>query len=143
MPVLELTTRSELQKALPVLKELREHLEEESYLKTVEDMVERGYRLFALEVNGEIVALAGIGEGINFYYGRYIWVYDLVTSSKARSRGHGKELLTHIEELAKKEGCETVALASALFRKDAHRFYEDKMGYTRASYTFHKKVNES
>ena len=143
MPIHELTTRDELKRAFPVLNELRDHLDEDSYLEAVHDMTARGYRLFALEIDDEIVALAGISEGLNFYFGRYIWVYDLITSAKVRSRGHGQELLTHIEELAKRQGCGVVALGSALFRKDAHRFYEERMGYERVSYTFVKKLEES
>jgi GNAT superfamily N-acetyltransferase len=140
MPVRELTTEDELLRAFPVMNELRTHLDEKEYLDTVKEMTDKGYRLFALEEDAEIVALAGIGEGVNFYYGKFIWVYDLITSESARSRGHGQELVTHIEKLAEESGCRTVALASALFRKDAHRFYEERMGYTKASYTFSKEL---
>lgn len=124
-----------------MLRELRSHLDEDAYLESVRDMMGRGYRLFALEDGGDIVALAGIGEGLNFYYGKYIWVYDLVTSERVRSRGYGQTLLAHIEQLAVADGCQTVALSSALFRKDAHRFYEERMGYERASYSFVKKLS--
>lgn len=91
MPVLELKTNKELQRAFPVLKELRSHLNEDDYQTIVHEMMKRGYRLFALEDEGAIVALAGISVGLNFYYGPYVWVYDLVTSEKVRSRGHGQD----------------------------------------------------
>lgn len=123
-----------------MLKELRGHLNEDDYLTTVREMMKRGYRLFALEDDGDIVALAGISVGLNFYYGPYVWVYDLITSEKARSRGHGQELLSHIEKVAEDEGCLVVALSSALYRTDAHRFYEERMGYKRAAYTFVKEL---
>ncbi len=99
-----------------------------------------GYRLFAGRVEGVIAVLAGVGFGVNFYYGRYLWVYDLVTGEANRSRGHGKAMLDHLEALAREHGCHTVALSSALHRTDAHRFYEDKAGYDRVSYTFVKQV---
>ena len=140
MPVLELESNEDLQRAFPVLKELRSHLKEDDSLTTLRKMMEGGYRLFALEDEGTIVALAGISVGLNLYYGPYVWVYDLITAEKARSRGHGQELLSHIERVAEDEGCQTVALSSALFRTDAHRFYEERMGYQRAAYTFVKEL---
>lgn len=139
--VRELTNEDDLRRAFPVLRELRSHMDEDAYIESVQDMVGRGYQLFALEDEGDIVALAGIGEGLNFYYGKYIWVYDLVTSERVRSRGYGQTLLEHIEQLARENGCETVALSSALYRKEAHRFYEERMGYERASYSFVKKLS--
>ena len=101
MPVRELTTEDDLRKAFPVMRELRPHLDESTYLGPLRTMRDEGYRLFALVDNDEIVALAGITEGTNLYYGKYMWVYDLITSESTRSRGHGRELLSHIEDLAR------------------------------------------
>jgi hypothetical protein len=49
--------------------------------------------------------------------------------------------MAELERFALDEGCDTIALASGLQRKDAHRFYEDRLGYKRASYTFHKTLD--
>jgi GNAT superfamily N-acetyltransferase len=131
-------------RAWPVLHELRAHIDEETYYAYLDEMIPKGYTLLAREDDdGRIVALAGIGRGTNFYYGRYIWVFDLVTSDKVRSSGHGKALLDHVVELARQEGRDTVALSSSFSRKDAHRFYEEKAGFERAAYAFVKKVNEA
>ena len=136
----ELTTSEEFVAAYPVMAQLRTHLDQEAYLKDLETMREDGYRLFASIENGAIKALAGIAIRTNFYYGRYLYVYDLVTDQETRSRGHGKLLLDHLEELARADGCETIALSSGMQRKDAHRFYEDKMRYDRVSYVFKKEL---
>jgi GNAT superfamily N-acetyltransferase len=136
----ELTTGADLRRAHPVMHELRTHLDEDAYMALLDEMVPRGYRLFALEADGEIAALAGVGKGVNFYYGRYMWVYDLITRETARSKSYGVQLLSHIEELARQEDCETVALSSGLQRLDAHRFYLDKAGFEKMSYTFVKKL---
>ena len=104
-------------------------------------MVPDGYRLLSLQDDeGTIEALAGFRIATNLYYGKHAWVYELVTAETARSRGHGAMLLGHVEELAGAEGCELVALSSGLQRLDAHRFYEDRMGYDRVSYCFTKPV---
>ena len=139
--VRELTEAEELKLAYPVMNELRTHLVDvDDYEATLAEMRAGGYRLFAAVEDDTYVALAGIAIRTNFYYGRFLYVYDLVTSEKARSKGHGKLLLDHLEELARADGCQTIALSSGVQRSDAHRFYENKMGYDRVSYVFKKAL---
>ncbi len=140
MQVAELHSEDELRRAYPLMHELRTHLSEEGYLELLGRMIPEGYRLFALHDEDGIRALAGIGLGTNLYYGRYLWVYDLVTTESARSRGHGAALMSYLETLARAEGCDTIALASGLQRSAAHRFYEERIGMQRASYTFSKAL---
>ncbi len=134
--VVELKTQEEMLHAYPVMHELRTHLSEKEYLDLLEKMVPQGYRMFALYVNGNIVAVTGIIELVNFYNSRHIYVYDLVAKQSERSKGYGKELLTYIHEFAKETGCSYVALSSGLQRLDAHRFYEEKMNYDKTSFAF-------
>jgi GNAT superfamily N-acetyltransferase len=141
MQVVELRTREEWRRAWPVMRELRGHLDEERWLGLMDLMTPDGYRLLSLQTgDGTIVALAGIRVATNLYYGKHVWVYELVTSETSRSKGHGRAILGRVEELAAAEGCEMVALSSGLQRADAHRFYEERMGYDRVSYTFTKRV---
>ena len=128
-----------LEESYEVMRELRTHLTKEVYLARVEEMRARGYRLLALKVEGEIAALAGVTFDLNFYWGRHLFVYDLVTAEAHRSKGYGKRLLDYIHELARKEDCEAVALSSAFAREGAHRFYE-REGYERTGYTFRKRL---
>ncbi|MFP9193799.1 GNAT family N-acetyltransferase [Natronosalvus vescus] len=99
-------------------------------------MIDDGYRLFAVSVDDEIVALAGVGIQVNMYYGRHVWVYELVTDADHRSEGHGLKLLSFVEDWAEENNCELVALSSGLQREDAHRFYEERAGMERASYVY-------
>ena len=141
MNVVELRTREEWRTAWPVMRELRDHVDEQRWLELMEVMNPDGYRLLSLqEDDGTIVALAGLRVATNLYYGRHVWVYELVTTGGARSKGHGSAILGHVEELARNEGCEMVALSSGLQRADAHRFYEERMAYDKVSYTFTKRV---
>ena len=140
MTIRELTTDEELRAAWSVMRELRDHLDEVTFMERVADMRPSGYRLIAVEEDGAIVALAGIGREKNLYYGRYMWVYDLITTGGARSKGHGLALLQRVEEIAREEGCDVLALSSGLHRTDAHRFYLDKAGMDKRSYTFVKEL---
>ena len=141
MNIRELTTEDDFRAAYDVMHELRTDVDEDEYLELLAEMRPRGYRLIAAEEDGRIVALAGIGQGVNFYYRRYIWVYDLITSESVRSQGYGLALLEYLEELAREEGCQTLALASGLQRVDAHRFYLDKAGLEKKSFTFSKTLD--
>ncbi|KMJ58036.1 acetyltransferase [Bacillus sp. LL01] len=135
-----LQTKEELLQGYHVLKELRPHLTEESFLEIYETMQGEGYELHAYIEGEEVEAVTGIITLTNFYDGRHIYVYDLVTKSSSRSKGYGEKLLGYIEELGKERGCEKVTLSSGLARVDAHRFYEDKMDYEKSSYVFRKKL---
>ncbi|RRJ28431.1 GNAT family N-acetyltransferase [Halocatena pleomorpha] len=132
----ELVTEAEWRSAFPVMSQLRTHLDEETYLDYVRQMTADGYRLFARLVDGEIAALAGVQIQINMYYGRHVWVCELVTDAERRSSGHGLALLTFIAEWADEQGCELVALSSGVQRTDAHRFYEERADMERASYVY-------
>ncbi|MGD6941463.1 GNAT family N-acetyltransferase [Cytobacillus gottheilii] len=137
----ELTTQKEWQEAYPVMKQLRTHLTEEQYLELVEEAAEKEqYTLAALYVNNKVAALAGFMPMITLYNGKSIWVCDLVTDSAHRSKGYGEKLLNYVHDWANEKGFHIVSLSSGLQRKDAHRFYENKMEYDKVSYVFLKKL---
>lgn len=138
----ELTTEAEWRDAFPVLSQLRSHLTEESYLEYLDGMREEGYRLFALFEADEIVSVAGVAIRTNFYNGRHLFVYDLVTRESRRSEGHGARLMEFVETWARDRGCESFTLESGLWREDAHRFYEDDLDMDRYCYTFKKELDE-
>lgn len=141
LTIKELQSEEEILQAFPVMKELRTHLNEETYLDLVNEAQEKEeYHLLALYDKGEIVAVVGFQPMITLYYGKFIWVCDLVTDSTKRSKGYGEKLLAYVHEWAKANHYETVALSSGLQRTDAHRFYEEKMGYNKASYVFKKAL---
>lgn len=133
----ELQSQNEILEAFPVMKQLRNHLDEETYLELVMDAREKDrYKMLALFDRGELVAVTGFKPMITLYYGRFVWVCDLVTDTNTRSKGYGEKLLTFVHKWAKENNYESVALSSGLQRTDAHRFYEDKMNYDKVSYVF-------
>ncbi|UTF55665.1 GNAT family N-acetyltransferase [Natronosalvus rutilus] len=136
----ELTTVSEFRDAYPVLSQLRDHLSVEGYLDRLETMREEGYRLFALYEDSQIVAVVGGTRNHNFYSGPHLFVYDLVTDENRRSEGFGGELLKFVDEWAREESCDHVALESGLWRDRAHEFYEDH-GYEKFCYSFRKELD--
>ncbi|MDG5788710.1 GNAT family N-acetyltransferase [Evansella sp. AB-P1] len=133
----ELQSLTEIVEAYPVMKQLRTHLLEEQYLDLVKEAKEKDrYKMFALFEKKQIVAVIGFKPMVTLYYGKFIWICDLVTDHKHRSKGYGKKLLTYVHQWSKENKYECVALSSGLKRTDAHRFYEDRMSYEKVSYVF-------
>ena len=133
----ELHTAEEIQQGYPVMRQLRTHLDEEAYMDLVlEAQVKDRYKIFALFEDEKIVAVTGFKPMITLYYGRFVWICDLVTDSDNRSKGYGETLLKFVHEWTEENGYDSVALSSGLEKTDAHRFYEDKMAYDKVSYVF-------
>lgn len=116
-------TDAEIADCYPVMAELRPHIARERFLPLVKSMHADGYRLACIRKDGRVVAVAGYRISTNLFYGRNLYVDDLVTAESERSQGHGKALLAWLRQLAVDEGCDALHLDSGVQRKDAHRFY--------------------
>ncbi|MGG0643036.1 GNAT family N-acetyltransferase [Sporosarcina gallistercoris] len=138
--IVPLTTEEELIEAFPIMNQLRTHLDQEEYLELVyESGAKERYQMLGLRDNGKLKAVIGFKPMITLYYGRSLWVCDLVTDKSARSKGYGDKLLTHVEQWGKTHNYESIALSSGLQRTSAHRFYEEKMHYSKVSVVFKKE----
>lgn len=108
---------------LPVLRELRPHLDEESFAALYAEGHPQGYRFTAAYVDGRCVGVAGWRVLATAFVGRKLYVDDLVTAADARSGGVGHVLLAELERKARAAGCAVLDLDSGVHRHDAHRFY--------------------
>ncbi|MFC4022249.1 GNAT family N-acetyltransferase [Oceanobacillus longus] len=143
LKVKELQSQSEIREAFPIIRQLRTHLDEDTYLELVIDAQKNdSYKMFALYDNKKMVAVTGFKPMITLYYGRFVWVCDLVTDHQLRSKGYGEKLLTFVHKWAREKKYESVALSSGLQRTDAHHFYEDRMDYDKVSYVFKTSIND-
>ncbi|TCS93231.1 GNAT family N-acetyltransferase [Hazenella coriacea] len=139
----ELVTENDWKEAFPVMKQLRTHLNEETYISLVHQAKEENeYKLWGLYEENNIKAVIGFMPMVTLYNGRFIWICDLVTDSNERSKGYGEQLLTFTHEWALANDYHLVSLSSGLQRKNAHRFYKEKMNYEEVSYVFLKKLDE-
>ncbi len=140
MEIVELHSPAERREVLPILRELYPSLDEGRYAALLAEMIDDGYRQFAVRNEAEeIVALAGVAVHVNLYYGPHLFIYDLVVKEDARSQGCGGLLLDHVEGVARREECETAALACDLEREGALRLYE-RRGYQKPSYAMRKAL---
>ena len=90
----------------------------------------------------EVVAVAGYRIMTTLFMGRNLYVDDLVTSDKSRSKGYGKVLIGWLRDLAKASDCTHLHLDSGTQRHRAHRFYL-REGLDIASFHFSEKLDEN
>jgi len=113
----------QIARCFPVMHQLRTHLVEPEFVARIRKQQAGGYLLAYLEAGGDVVAVAGFRLLDNLYSGRVLYVDDLVTSEKHRSRGFGNTLFEWLVARARAEGCAGFELDSGVHRFDAHRFY--------------------
>jgi len=106
-----------------VMAELRPHVSREEFLPVVHALRDDGLRLACIRAEGRIVAVAGYRISTNLFYGKHLYVDDLVTADSVRSKGYGKELLAWLRALAVENDCDAFHLDSGVQRKHAHEFY--------------------
>lgn len=137
----EAVSDEEVMETLPVMLELRSHLDETEYPAIVRRMREAGYRLAFVFDAGYVRAVAGFRELESLAHGRFMYVDELVTDESARSQGYGRLLFRWLTDEAQKAGCERLQLDSGVQRTEAHRFYfREGMGIS--SFHFSKVLNE-
>ena len=108
-----------------VMRQLRPHLVAEEYVAQIRALgASDGFRLaFLADDEGEMRAVAGYRYMNMLYCGRLLYVDDLVTDERARSRGYGSRLLDWLKDEGRRQGCSELQLISAVVREQAHRFY--------------------
>lgn len=107
-----------------VLNELRPDLERSTFLNTIRIMQNQGYILSFLIDGAEVVSVAGFRVYFDLSVnGPALYVYDLVTAEKHRSKGYGEKLLMSLKNHANEKGCKCIHLDSNTSRHGAHKFY--------------------
>ena len=128
-------TDHDIEKCFPVMLELRPHLQATMFVQLVREMQQQGFQLAYIEDNGVVVAVAGYRIVTNLFMGKNLYVDDLITSEKERSKGYGDSLLAWLRALAIENSCHYLHLDSGTHREQAHKFYF-RQGLTISSFHF-------
>jgi GNAT superfamily N-acetyltransferase len=83
------------------------------------------------------VAVYRINE--NTFEGLHLYVDDLVTDERQRSRGVGRAVMEYLQGVARTAGCEAYTLDSGTQRQQAHKFYF-REGMVVTSFHFRKPL---
>jgi GNAT superfamily N-acetyltransferase len=117
------TTAEDIQRCFSVMAELRPHLKAEEFVARIQRQQRTGYHLAYLSDKRKVMALAGYRYSESLSWGKFMYVDDLVTTEKSRSKGYGQRLLKWLVAEAKSRNCDQFHLDSGVQRFGAHRFY--------------------
>ena len=127
-----------LAKAESVHRQLRPGLPAD-YAAKMQRIFSGGGRMCIAAEDGEVAGVAVYRVHENTADGLKMYVDDLVTDEKKRSRGVGKALMDHMQNVARKTGCENYTLDSGTHRQQAHKFYF-REGMVITSFNFKKTL---
>jgi GNAT superfamily N-acetyltransferase len=111
-----------LRRAEGVHRQLRPQMPPE-YEAKMRRVFAGGGRMCVATDGGEVAGVAVYRMDENTMYGERLYVDDLVTDERRRSRGVGGALLRHLEGKARSAGRACLVLDSGTQRLEAHKFY--------------------
>lgn len=117
-------TDEQIAETFEVMHQLRPQLEQSEYVALIRRLTASdGLRLLALREDGTVRAVATYRIMNMIYCGSLLYVDDLVTDDRVRSRGHGAQLMARLKSEGRTLGCSEIQLISRVTREQAHRFY--------------------
>ena len=129
----------ELDVAWEVVRQLRTHLDYDTFEDIIYEMREKEYTMMGIFEQEKLITYAGVFVQTNLYHNRHLFVDELVTDEAYRSHGYGKMMLEYLIDYAKMAACENIVLSSGFARESAHRFYE-KEGFEKKSFVLVKSL---
>ena len=125
----------DMAKAMPVLRVLRNGLDDAIFAARFADAVQAGYRAMLAMDDARAVGCLGYRITCDVFWGKTLFVDDLVVLPGLRGKGIGAQLLEAAKARACELSCDHIRLCSGLDRVEAHRFYE-RNGLKRTSLQF-------
>ena len=127
-----------LKKAEAVHRQLRTALPPE-YEAKMKRVFAGGARMCVAADGADVAGVAVYRMYENTFYGKQLYVDDLITDEARRSSGVGRTLLGYLEQKARAAGFDSLTLDSGTQRLQAHKFYF-REGMAVTSFHFMKKL---
>jgi len=108
------------------MHQLRPTYSEAAFVKQAQNQIASGYQLAFIELDGSVHAVAGYRFLENLFWGKFLYVDDLVSAEAVRGQGFAGKLMDWLIEQARAAGCRQLHLDSSVQRFNAHRFYFSK-----------------
>ena len=125
---------------LDVLQELYPSLTAEQYDRELDLMLPHNYSQLAVYANDKCIAICGIWIGNKLWIGKYLELDNIVVCAGHRSQGVGDLIFKTLEQKAKEENCNMLALDSYTSNFKAHKFFYNQ-GFGPKGFHFIKLLN--
>ena len=142
MRIQEFTTKEEMLKSFPLIKEMYPNITQEEYSDELDLMIPNNYKQVIVFQENEMLGISGYWVGNKLWCGKYLELDNVFTSSKHRSKGVGDLIFQHLENKAKELNCTMLALDSYTDNFKAHKFFYDK-GYIPRGFHFINVLDKS
>jgi GNAT superfamily N-acetyltransferase len=124
MQIVIAVTDEQIAATYNVMAQLRPHISRHDYVPFVQRLIaNERFNLATVIDDGVVRAVAGYRVMEMLYCGPMMYIDDLVTDERVRSRGYGKALIDWLKTEARRLACTEVQLISRVTREEAHRFY--------------------
>lgn len=127
----QLISEKDWKDAAVVLKCLRKNLSENDLVNNRKKLLESGYRLFGLRVEGQLITVAGVTLSPHITRIRDFWLHDFATIEGMQSKGYGTKMIQFLKELARVEGFSRICLYTQIGNKGSQAFYDQKVSFDR------------
>jgi GNAT superfamily N-acetyltransferase len=124
--VRELLDEQDLLAALPLLRQLRPHLSQPTFLEMIARQRREGYQLFGGFAGQSLLVAAGVRETCTLARGLHLFVDDLVTDHPRRGEGFGLAMLRWLAQRAVDRNISRLYLDS----RDAAKSFYRQLGFT-------------
>jgi GNAT superfamily N-acetyltransferase len=136
-----LSQKKQMLAHLDVLQELYPSLTAEQYAIELDLMLPHNYSQLAVYDNELCIAICGVWIGNKLWVGKYLELDNIVVCASHRSQGVGDLIFQTLEQKAKAENCNMLALDSYTSNFKAHKFFYNE-GYAPRGFHFVRFVNE-
>lgn len=136
-----LTDKQTMLKFIAILQELYPSLTIEQYASELDLMLPHNYSQLVVFDQGECIAICGIWIGNKLWVGKYLELDNIIVKETARSKGVGELIFKTLEQKAKDENCNMMALDSYTSNFKAHKFFYNQ-GFGPKGFHFVKLLNE-
>ncbi|OYU94450.1 MAG: GNAT family N-acetyltransferase [Bacteroidetes bacterium B1(2017)] len=122
-----------------LIQQLNPTIKASNYEEMILEMYPLPYRMLGVFDGEHCIAVCGYWVLTKLYCGKYLELDNVVVDEKYRSKGIGKIMSEHMNQIAIKENCRVMVLDAYIPNQKAHEFYE-REGYEKKGYHFVKKV---
>jgi Acetyltransferases len=116
-------------------------LNEEKMIGTFLDSMKRPeYYNFCAEISGKVAAFcAGMSLYSLYNHGKICYLTTLIVDSEYRGCRIGSKMIERLKQYSLENDCVAIELDTALYRVDAHRFYE-REGFVKRAFVYSQDI---
>lgn len=124
--VVLIESKEDIALCFDAFKELRPHINKQSFLAQVSRQVKDSYQIAAIKKDGFVPSAAGFRVTEFLAWGKVLYVDDLTTCETHRGNGYAAALMDWLIVHAKDRGCDALHLDTGHHRHAAHKLYLKK-----------------